>query len=288
MRALSNYVKGFLFIKRTSLNLNYQSHRNTYINFKRWNSVSSDIKQNNWKIRIQLAAAYRGLEAYNMNESVCNHLTALAPASREDGEVMLVVPYGLHWSEVTPSSLIGLNSNNEVVEGKGTPETSAACIHRGIYLTCPDVRSIMHTHAPYATTLGCLETPTLRMLHQNSVRFLNREAYDTEYSGLAHEVKEGMRLGNVLGNKDILFMMNHGIIAVANNVALAFDNMYFIERAAMVQILAMSSGGNIKELAPDVAKRTEEQTSKIIQRYAESHLQSVIRRLAVSCPEFKE
>ncbi|XP_013793002.1 adducin-related protein C1289.14-like, partial [Limulus polyphemus] len=231
MRALSNYLKGFAFLKRTGLSLNHQG----YINFKRWNSVGSDTKQNNWKIRIQLAAAYRGLEAYNMNEGVCNHLTALAPASSDNGEVMLVIPYGLHWSEVTPSCLIGLNSNNEVIEGKGTPETSAACIHRGIYRSCPNIRSILHTHAPYATALGCLETPTLRMVHQNSARFLNREAYDTDYSGLVHDVEEGIRLGNVLGNKDALFMGNHGVITVADNIASAFDNMYYLERAAMVQ-----------------------------------------------------
>ena len=54
----------------------------------------------NRKARIELTAAYRGLEKLNLNEGVCNHLSLMAPAANGNGEVMLVIPYGLHWSEV--------------------------------------------------------------------------------------------------------------------------------------------------------------------------------------------
>lgn len=54
----------------------------------------------NRKARIELAAAYRGLDKLNYNEGICNHLTLMAPAANGDGEIMLVIPYGLHWSEV--------------------------------------------------------------------------------------------------------------------------------------------------------------------------------------------
>ena len=30
----------------------------------------------------------------------------------------------------------------------------------------------MHTHTPYATALGCLQDPSLLMVHQNSCRFV--------------------------------------------------------------------------------------------------------------------
>ena len=55
----------------------------------------------NRRARIELAAAYRGLEKLNLNEGVCNHLSLVAPAANGNGEVMLVIPYGLHWSEVS-------------------------------------------------------------------------------------------------------------------------------------------------------------------------------------------
>lgn len=51
--------------------------------------------------RLELAAAYRGLDQLGLNEGVCNHLSVMAPrADGKDEIIMLVVNYGLHWSEV--------------------------------------------------------------------------------------------------------------------------------------------------------------------------------------------
>ena len=76
----------------------------------------------NWRLRRHLALAYRLLDRLHLNEGVCNHLTVMAPAQNGQGEVMLVVPgvlpdgSALHWSQVTASSLIGINANHEIVE----------------------------------------------------------------------------------------------------------------------------------------------------------------------------
>ena len=83
---------------------------------------------------------------------------------------------------------------------------------------------VMHTHTPYATALGCLEDPSLLMIHQNSCRFLGRCAWDNGYQP-ATEIAEGERLGMVLGDKDILFMCHHGTLMVADTVHAAFDEV---------------------------------------------------------------
>ena len=56
--------------------------------------------------------------------------------------------------QVTASNLIGLNDDNEVVEGSGEPELSAATIHRGVHQSRPDARAVFHLHMPYSTALG--------------------------------------------------------------------------------------------------------------------------------------
>jgi len=53
----------------------------------------------NWRRRVDLAASYRIFERLNLHEGVCNHLSMMAPAASGEGQVMLIVPYGLHWSE---------------------------------------------------------------------------------------------------------------------------------------------------------------------------------------------
>ena len=63
--------------------------------------AQSSAARENHKLRVELAAAYRGMEYYNLHEGVDNHITALAPAADNSGrELMLLVPEGLHWSQV--------------------------------------------------------------------------------------------------------------------------------------------------------------------------------------------
>ena len=106
---------------------------------KKNNSVLKGM-QENWRLRRHLALAYRLLDRLELNEGACNHLTVMAPAQNGSGEVMLVVPgvlpdgSALHWSQVTASSLIGIDANQNVVEKgslNGDPEDSASCIHLG-------------------------------------------------------------------------------------------------------------------------------------------------------------
>ena len=75
-------------------------------------------------------------------------------------------------------------------------------------------------------------------------------AYDDEYTGPALDPAEGARLARVIGDKTVLFMANHGISTVGATVADAYDRLYYIERAAQVQIYAMWTGQPLKQL-PD-------------------------------------
>lgn len=84
--------------------------------------------------------------------------------------------------------------------------------------------------------VACLKEPELLMIHQNSTQFYNRIAYDNGYSGLGDTFEEGKRLADVLGEKDVLFMGNHGVMTVAPSVDVAFSDMYYLERAAMFQV----------------------------------------------------
>ncbi|KAK4313341.1 hypothetical protein Pmani_015295 [Petrolisthes manimaculis] len=242
----------------------------------------------NRSARLELAAAYRGLDLMNLNEGVCNHLSVMTPrADGKEESVMLVVKYGLHWSEVTASGLLGVNGEAELVEGEGEPDIAASCIHLGIRKVRPDARVVMHTHQPYATALACLKDPSLLMVHQNSTRFYQRVAYDNYYSGLALAMDEGYRLGKALGDKDVLFMGHHGVVVVAQSVALAFDNLYYLERAAQVQILAQSTQKEVELLPDDVCQKTSQDFWRDVDKYSKAQFYSMYRRLRQTQPDFE-
>ncbi|KAG0728408.1 Adducin-related protein C1289.14 [Chionoecetes opilio] len=283
--------------------------------------------------RLELAAAYRGLDQLGLNEGVCNHLSMMAPYADGQGKAMLVISYGLHWSEVTASNLLGLNERAEVVEGEGHVDVTASCIHLGIRQVRPDATVILHTHQPYATARslpldlhpGCMKDPTLLMVHQNSTRFYKRVAYDTNYSGLALAMDEGKRLGEALGDKDILIMGHHGVLSVANSVAVAFEHLYYLERAAQLQVcctaisfrlntdaltfrgslvparlfhaglprverlwvLALSMQREVDIIPEESCKLTSDAFWKDIQGYSEAHFHSMYRRLRTTQPDFE-
>ena len=59
---------------------------------------------------------------------------------------------------------------------------------------------------------------------------------------MALEVGEGERVANVLGkSRSVLFLANHGVIVVGKSVAEAFDELYYLEKASQLQVLALST-----------------------------------------------
>ena len=156
---------------------------------------------------------------------------------------MLMIPHGLLWPEVTASSLVGISlqdpKNAEICEeGYGKPDISAVSIHSGIHhakgndgYTC-----VLHSHALHATALTCIEGQQLEMLHQNSTRFLREVCYDYEYDGVATCLDEGARLGRLMHDKTVMMMGNHGVLVIGKTASEAFDQLYYLERAAEVQV----------------------------------------------------
>lgn len=193
--------------------------------------------------RIDLTAALRSAARMGLNEGVCNHFSLELPGSPDK---FLINPQGLHWSELTPADLMIVDEKGEVVEGKHKVEPTAFFIHGRIHLG-KRKKCVLHTHMPFATSLCLLEDGELDCAaNQNAMRFWNRIGYDGEYGGVALDTAEGDRICNALGDKDIVFLAHHGVIVCGDSVPYAFDDLYYLERSCMVQVLAKGSGGKLK------------------------------------------
>ncbi len=99
---------------------------------------------------------------------------------------------------------------------------------------------VFHLHSPFAASLSCLSDPSLIPIHQHHVTFHGRTAYYSEY-GLANAFDEGIRIGEAVGDKQVLFMANHGTLVVGPNCHRAFDDCYYLERACQFQMTAMAA-----------------------------------------------
>jgi ribulose-5-phosphate 4-epimerase/fuculose-1-phosphate aldolase len=225
--------------------------------------------------RLDLAAALRCAARHGLNEGVCNHFSMAVPG-RDD--LFLVNPMGLHWSEVTPDDLVIADYDGNVVEGKYQVENSAFFIHGRIHQGNNRATVVLHTHMPYATALTSIRDGRIEMCTQNAFRYWNRIAYDDSYCGVALSAAEGDRMCSVLGDKDILFLRNHGVIVSGPTVAKAYDDLYYLERTAMVQVLAMQTGRPLHNIDAALAEQTYRQIADDTV-LAEQHFESLKRLL---------
>ncbi|MFC7609492.1 class II aldolase/adducin family protein [Teichococcus aestuarii] len=138
---------------------------------------------------------------------------------------------------MTASSLLVCDFHGNVVAGQGTPEATAFYIHARLHMKHPRARAAFHTHMPNATALSMLEGPPLVWAGQTALKFYGRTAIDEDYNGLALDEAEGDRIAAAMGEADIVFMKNHGVMVVGPTIAEAWDDLYYLERACEVQRL---------------------------------------------------
>ncbi len=233
--------------------------------------------------RIDLAACFRTAALLGLHEGICNHFSAMLPGA---DDLFLVNPYGLAFDEVTASSLLICDFEGHVLEGAGAPEPTAFHIHARLHARLPCARAAFHTHMPNATALAMLEGDPLAWAGQTSLKFWGRIAVDESYNGLALDAAEGDRIAASMGDADIAFLKNHGVIVTAPTIATAWDDLYYLERACEAQRLAMSTGRSLKPVPIPVRDACARQMAD--ESSAQLHLESIKRRLDRTQPDYRQ
>lgn len=227
------------------------------------------------QVRIDLAAALRWASRLGFGEGVCNHFSAALPGQSDR---FLINPQGLHWSEVTPADLVVVDAHGRKISGRHSVEPTAFFIHGCIHRGKPTANCVLHTHMPYATALTLIQGGRLDWASQTSLKFYDRVAYDENYNGLALDEAEGDRMCAQLGDAEVLFLANHGVIVTGQTVATAFDDLYYLERACMLQVIAMGTGQALRTVTESVAAKTGRQMAEESGQ-AVLHFESIKRML---------
>jgi ribulose-5-phosphate 4-epimerase/fuculose-1-phosphate aldolase len=203
--------------------------------------------------RIHLAAALRMAVLDEFDEGIDNHFTVELP--QRPGEY-LILPFGRHWSEARASEMMVFDEAGRTLQGEGTVELSAQCIHAPIHRLCK-VSVVLHTHQPWALALNMLKDNRLLAATQTAAFFQGQIAYDDHYTGVAVSVAEGERLAQLMGEKPVLFMKNHGVLVTGHTVAQAYRRLYKLERACRTQVLALSTGRPLEVMSDEVVARVQ-------------------------------
>ena len=205
-------------------------------------SLEGRVTAEEWKIRVDLAAAYRLVAYYGWDDLIFTHLSARIPGPEHH---FLLNPYNLMFEEVTASSLVKVDLDGHPVEPSPFITNPAGfTIHSAIHMAREDAMAVMHLHTPNGQAVSA-HSEGLLPLTQTAMLIRDEVAYH-DYEGVAVDLDERERLVADLGGKGAMLLRNHGTLTVGETVGEAFVKLYFLERACEAQILALSAGeGNL-------------------------------------------
>jgi len=218
------------------------------------------------RLRADLAVALRAADHHGLSEGVCNHFSLALPDTTDR---FLINPRGLHWSEIGEDDILLVDGDGRKLEGRHEVEPTAMFIHAAVHRIAGKA-CVMHTHMSYATAISVTKgMPFDTALSQNAMRFHGRVAFDHTYSGLALDTSEGERIAKAMGGADIVFLANHGVIVCGQRIDYAYDDLYYLERACQVQMIAAASG---VPLAPVSANMAGHVAAQCVQERLQSEL----------------
>jgi len=217
-----------------------------------------DFDSQEWAARVDLAACFRLVDHYGMTDLVYNHISLRVPGKENE---FLINPLGVLYSEITASSLLKVDIDGKVLFNpweEYSISQAGYVIHSAIHGARPDAHCIIHTHTLDGVAVSTLKCGLLPIT-QTAMRF--REVAYHDYEGVALSMDERARLVDDLGSADVMILRNHGLLAVGMNVQEAFNNIYRLERACVMQIKAMSCNTELIVPAEQIVSLTNEQLS---------------------------
>ena len=242
-----------------------------------------NVDPQEWEVRCDLAAAYRLLAHFGMDDLIFTHLSARLPGNEHR---FLLNPFGLLFDEITASSLVTVDPDGHAVEPVEEAKINNAgfTIHSAVHMSRDDAQCVMHTHTIAGMAVAAQEQGLLP-LNQMSMQFFGRLRYH-DYEGIALDLDERDRLVRDLGDSDVMMLKHHGLLTTGRSVGEAFYNMYYLEQACRLQVAATQGGQKVTLPSDSTAEHTAAQFNRIGSIKGERPWTALRRRLDRISPDY--
>lgn len=223
-------------------------------------SIREQVSDEEWAIRVDLAACYRLIAMYGWDDLVFTHISARVPGPDEH---FLINAYGMLFEEITASSLVKVNLDGDKVLDSPHPINPAGfVIHSAVHEARPEVTCVLHTHTKAGVAVSA-QAEGLLPISQISLFAYATLAYH-DYEGVALNDEEKPRLVADLGDKSALILRNHGLLTTGPSIPDAFLMMYALETACQTQILAQSSGAELVQVPRAIVDGIQSQAEIVL------------------------
>ncbi|MGY4708074.1 aldolase [Mycolicibacterium sp. CBM1] len=217
------------------------------------NALSQHVKDSELTTRQKLALTCRALFDAGHDSGLAGQITARA----DEPGTYYTQRLGLAFDEITEDNLLLVDEDLRVLAGEGMANP-ANRFHSWIYRARSDVSCIVHTHPLHVAALSMLEVP-LAVSHMDIAPLYDDCAFLPDWPGVPVGNEEGEIITAALGDKKAVLLAHHGHVVAGASIEEACSLAMLIERAARLQLLAMSAG-TIAELPPRLAREAHDWT----------------------------
>ncbi|MBU2879967.1 MULTISPECIES: class II aldolase/adducin family protein [Aliiglaciecola] len=221
--------------------------------------VQELVSEQEWQMRVNLAACYRIVAHYGWDDLVFTHISARVPGPEHH---FLINPYGLMFDEVTASNLVKVDLQGKIVmDSPYNINPAGFTIHSAVHEAREDALCVMHLHTTAGVALSTLEGG-LQAYSQQSLFPLSSLAYH-DYEGVALNPDEKIRLVTDLADKNFMILRNHGLLTCGETVADTFLYMFLLQRSCEIQLQAQATGQPLIKIPDPILDGIQAQAKQV-------------------------
>lgn len=170
----------------------------------------------------ELALLARILHGEGYDDHLAGHITYRQP----DG-TFLVNPLGLSWDELCASDVARMDGDGNQLEGPWTI-SPAVQLHVVLHQHRHNAGVVIHNHPRWGTIWA--DSHRIPPIYdQTSAMYGGKIAIDAAYQGGVNQTSAALEVVEALGDADVAFMVNHGVLIIGNDVSAAYFRAAVIE-----------------------------------------------------------
>ena len=181
------------------------------------------------RLRQAVVATAREMNALGINRGKSGNVSARWRDGDFDG--YLVTPSGMPYASIAPADIVAMPIDGEPDAASSTRRPSSEWrFHRDIYSARPDAQAIVHTHAPFATSLAC-HRRGIPPFHYMVAVAGGDDIRCAPYATFGTQALSDHAVAALEGRRACL-LANHGMIAIGASLATALALAVEVETLA--------------------------------------------------------